>query len=86
VLRLPDGYVSNAPLSGSAVYSNLSYATLGMQPFKVYGSWYLDGILGNDAKSITIQATPEPTSMAMWGIGAVAATWVRRRRRLAQPS
>ncbi len=86
ILYLPAGYVSNTPVSGSAVYANLSYASLGMVPTQVFGTWYLDGVLGSDAKSVTVQATPEPTSMAMWGIGAAAATWVRRRRRLAQRS
>ena len=86
ILYLPAGYVSNTPVSGSAVYANLSYASLGMVPNQVFGTWYLDGVLGSDAKSVTVQATPEPTSMAMWGMGAVAATWVRRRRRLAQQS
>jgi hypothetical protein len=86
ILYLPAGYVSNTQVSGSAVFANLSYASLGMVPNQVFGTWYLDGVLGSDAKSVTVQATPEPTSMAMWGIGATAATWARRRRRNAQQS
>lgn len=84
ILYLPAGYVSNTPVSGSAVYANLSYASLGIVKNQTYWTWHLDGIAGSDAKAVTVWATPEPTSMAMWGMGAVAATWVRRRRRLAQ--
>ncbi|MFN8765897.1 MAG: PEP-CTERM sorting domain-containing protein [Pirellulaceae bacterium] len=86
ILYLPAGYVSNTPVNGSAVYANLSYASLGIVKNKTYWTWHLDGIPGSDTKAVTVWATPEPTSMAMWGMGAVAATWVRRRRRLAQQS
>lgn len=86
ILYLPANYVSGSPLSGSAVYANLSYASLGIVKNQTYWTWHLDGIPGSDAKSVTVWATPEPASMAMWGIGAAGAAFVRRRRRISQPS
>jgi hypothetical protein len=81
ILYLPANYVSNAPVSGSALYANVSLASLGLTRGGTPWTWYLDGNTSNDAKSVTIVApVPEPGSMAACGIAASAAAWLRRRR------
>jgi|688.fasta_scaffold498014_1 hypothetical protein len=77
ILYLPAGYASNDSISGASKFSGINFATLGMDGH-TYWKWFLDGDTGNDAKSITVQAVPEPSSFVLGGIGLVVAGLVRR--------
>jgi hypothetical protein len=78
-LFLPANYVSNDSVKGTAKYANLSLASLGMTGNTDW-TWYLDGDINNDAKSVTVRAVPEPSSLVLGGIGLAAACLVRRRK------
>ena len=78
-LFVPFDYVSNDSVKGKAKYANLSYASLGMTGHTDW-KWYLDGNTGNDAKSVTVLAVPEPSSFVLGGIGLVAACLMIRRK------
>jgi hypothetical protein len=78
-LFVPFDYVSNDSVKGKAKYANLSFAALGMTGHTNW-KWYLDGNTGNDAKSVTVLAVPEPSTFVLGGIGLVAACVVIRRK------
>lgn len=76
VFAVPDGYVSNAPLSGMMTFNGASFASLGIDQ----GS-YVWTILSGD--TITVNAVPEPSSIALLSVIGVGAAFqlIRRRRR-----
>ena len=74
-LYLPEGYVSEDQLDGTATFENNTVAGMGLQEGQYVWTWGS----GGNADSLTLNITPEPTTMAMLAIGAT--TLLRRRRR-----
>lgn len=62
-LAVPTGYSSGNPLSGSATYSNSTFASLGMDIGTYTWSWSGD--------SITLNVVPEPASLMLLGFGSL---------------
>jgi PEP-CTERM motif len=76
-VRVPDGYTSGTPLSGTDTFANLTISSLGLTP----GTYTYT--LPNDTITVRIGAVvPEPSTLALAGIGALAGlgVWARRRR------
>lgn len=77
-LQVPPGYVSGAPLFGTAVYTGSTFATLGVTP----GTYVYNFGSGPTADTLTIQvgaaAIPEPAS---FGLLALAGSFLLGRRR-----
>jgi hypothetical protein len=81
-LDLPAGYVSGGAISGSMTFSG-SFASLGINPVARTFSWGLGG--AGSSVSLTFSsgtggAVPEPTSMAIFGIGALGMAYRARRK------
>jgi hypothetical protein len=81
-LALPGGYVSGGAISGSMTFSG-SFASLGINPVARTFSWGLGG--AGSSVSLTFSsgtggAVPEPTSMAIFGIGALGIAYRARRK------
>lgn len=81
-LGLPGGYVSGGAISGSMTFSG-SFASLGIDPVARTYSWGLGG--AGSSVSLTFSpgtggAVPEPTSMAIFGIGALGMAYRARRK------
>jgi hypothetical protein len=75
-LALPQGYVSNNPLSGVSVYKNLTLAQLGLSPGLSTWTWGSSGSATFD--SINLEVVPGPLPLS----GAVAAySWSLRLRK-----
>lgn len=74
----PVGYTSGDSISGTATYNSQSLSSLGMNSGTTW-KWYL-GAPGDESKSITVTAVPEPGSLAVVG-GLVAGLSVLSRRR-----
>ena len=82
ILGLPSGYVSGGAISGSMTFSG-SFASLGIDPVARTFSWGLGG--AGSSVSLTFSsgsggAVPEPTSMAIFGIGALGMAYRARRK------
>lgn len=82
LLGLPGGYVSGGAISGSMTFSG-SFASLGIDPVARTYSWGLGG--AGSSVSLTFSsgtggAVPEPTSMAIFGIGALGMAYRARRK------
>ena len=82
LLGLPGGYVSGGAISGSMTFSG-SFASLGINPVARTFSWGLGG--AGSSVSLTFSsgtggAVPEPTSMAIFGIGALGMAYRARRK------
>ena len=77
---VPQGYVSNAALTGTAQWNNHSFATLGLTPGTYVYTWGS----GATADSLTVQITaatiPEPGTLTLVALGGVCAFAHRRRR------
>ena len=64
-LRLPGGYMSDAPLSGTATWNNTTIAALGATPGTYTWTWGS----GVNADSLTLDVAPEPkTTWLLLGI------------------
>ena len=83
ILFLPFGYTAGTELSGTATYDNTTIAALGLAP----GAYTYTAIGANGAPvtvfTVDIGSVPEPSSLALLGISAVAGlgVWTRRRNR-----
>jgi hypothetical protein len=74
----PVGYSSGNSISGTATFNNLSLTSLGMNSGTTW-KWYF-GANGDEGKSLTITAVPEPGSLIVVS-GLVAGLSVLSRRR-----
>lgn len=77
-IYLPTGYTSNAPINGTATYTGLSLASLGMTPSTVW-KWYL-GADGDESQSITIVPEPSTYVIAFAGVAGASALYSRRKK------
>lgn len=75
-IYVPTGYTSGSPINGSATYTGLSLASLGMTSATNW-TWYL-GANGDASQSITI--VPEPSMVAATFAAGGIATMLRLRR------
>ncbi len=75
ILYVPTGYTSGSPLSGTALYSGQSLASLGISPGTYTWNWGS----GGNADSFTVDIVPEPNTAVLLGCGLV---WLAARRRL----
>jgi PEP-CTERM motif len=76
-VRVPDGYTSGTPLSGTETFANSTISGLGL----TLGTY--NYTLLNDTITVTIGVVvPEPSTLVLAGIGALAVlgVWARRRR------
>jgi hypothetical protein len=77
-LFLPAQYVSGSPLSNTTTFANQSFASLALTPGTYTYTWGTGG--NTDSLTINIPAVPEPVSIGLLGIGAVALLVLRPRR------
>lgn len=74
-LYVPSGYVSQAPLSGTATWNGQTISGLGLTP----GTYVYNWGTGPTADSLTVQIVPEP-SHALLLLGGLGTLALRRRR------
>ena len=79
VVRLTQSYVSGSSLSGSLTFENTSLADMGITP----GIGIMTATFGS-GDTLTVNAVPEPSSLALAGLGIVVAGWGLARRGLRQ--
>ena len=77
-LKLEQTYVSGASLVTHASFHNQTFASIGLTPGDYVYTWGTG--IHADSLTISIQAAPEPASMAVLGIGLAGIAVVRRRR------
>lgn len=78
-LVVPDGYVSGAPLSGTAIFANHTFQTLGINPGTYTWTWG-EGAGFDSVTLIAVSAVPEPaTWSAFAGAAALGLVFCRRR-------
>ncbi len=76
-LVLPEDYIDNTPLAATALVEDESFATIGLTPGSYTWTWDTASG-GSDFFTVNVAAVPEPTSLALLSISAVAL--LRRRR------
>ena len=74
LLAVPANYVSGDSLAGSSTYSGQTFASLGIDP-----GTYVYTLPSSD--TFTLNVAPEPTSLALLGLGVVMLLLSRKRRR-----
>ena len=78
-LSVPQGYVSDAPLSDIATFADTTLSDLGAVPGVYVYTWGS----GADADSLTVNIVPEPSTWAALSLGAAAVGLLTLRRRRA---
>jgi hypothetical protein len=75
VLFVPNGYVSDSPLSDTSTYDSQTFATLGATPGTYVWTW--GSGVADDTFTLQIgpavPAIPEPSSLLLLGVGLAAA-------------
>lgn len=82
-IDLPAGYISGAPLTVSATWPGVSYASTGITPGDYVWTWGTPSDNSADFIEMNIVPVPEPTSMALVSTAAAIAGFgfcIRRRR------
>ncbi|MBV8935836.1 MAG: PEP-CTERM sorting domain-containing protein [Alphaproteobacteria bacterium] len=81
-LYVPEGYVSDNPLSSSATWDSATLNSLGLTPGSYEWTWGT-GPNQNLTLDIIAAAVPEPSALSVLGVGlaGLASAAVRRRRR-----
>lgn len=74
-LRVPQGYVSDTPLLGTATYDNVTLASLGVTPGTYEWTW---GRGVDQSFTLQVVAVPEPSTWALVTMAAVLFPFWRR--------
>lgn len=76
MLSLPTGYIAGSAINTSATFTGQTFSSLGLTPDSTH-SWTYGG------DNIEINVAPEPSTYALFGIGAIAMMIVLRRKKTA---
>ena len=76
-ILVPYGYVSGSVLSGTSTFTNVSLASMGLSLGTYHFSW---GGATDQAATVNVETVPEPSSYALFGLGALALVVVYRGR------
>lgn len=80
-LFVPVGYVSGNPLSHTSVWTNKSFATLGLAEGTYVYSWGSGANADTLRINASVTAVPEPSSLALTFLGTIAGcSWLRRKK------
>jgi hypothetical protein len=79
-LKVPAGYVSGSPLSGTSTWSSSTFDSLGMTKGTYVWSWGAGALGAGDTLTLIVDAdaVPEPTAAAL-ALTALCLTISRRR-------
>jgi hypothetical protein len=79
-LCVPAGYISDSPLSDSALYNNATFASLGVTPGTYVWTW---GTGADQSFTLEIGTTPLPAALPLFvtGLGAIGLLGWRRNRK-----
>lgn len=76
-LWLQSGYVAGTQINSTATWTGTTLATLGLTPGSVVNATWNSG---GHSMRVTVQAVPEPSTIAMSGLATLAMGLVARRR------
>lgn len=77
LLYVPASYASDDPLTLFAVWTGVTFAKLGLTPGTFTWTW---GTSNPDSLTVIVSAVPEPSSLGLLALGALALAGVARRR------
>jgi hypothetical protein len=77
---VPVGYVSNAPLSGTATFDNTTISAMGLTPGSYTWTWGTDDPADFFTLNIDTVAVPEPSSFVLAALSVLGMLAVARRR------
>lgn len=83
--NLPNGYVSNSVLVGTATWTNTTLAAWGLTAGQTANFTMTTPATGNPTEVVSLIAVPEPTQLvAVAGVGAAFGAWQLRKQRRAR--